>query len=109
MSKVIGGVVAASLLALGGVAVAAQDRSTERRETPEHIWASSCGYCHGGPMNAPRLHGRQLPEAVVMAIVRNGANGMPPFHPSAIGDEDLRALARWIREAPDPASPVPQS
>ena len=54
-------------------------------------------------MNAPRLHGRQLPEAVVIALVRNGANGMPPFHDSAIGEEDLRALARWTRKAHNPA------
>ena len=103
MSKSLGGALAASLLAACAAGAAAQDRAAEPRETPEHIWASSCGYCHGGPMNAPRLHGRQLPEAVVIAIVRNGANGMPPFHASAIGDEDLRTLARWIREAPGPS------
>jgi len=103
MNKLLGGALAGLLLAACAVGVAAQDNTGEQRETPEHIWASSCGYCHGGPMNAPRLHGRQLPEAVVIALVRNGANGMPPFHASAIGGEDLRALARWIREAPDPA------
>jgi mono/diheme cytochrome c family protein len=97
------GAAAAVLLLMGAAAVTAQDRPPEQHETPEHIWASSCGYCHGGPMNAPQLHGRQLPEAVIIAVVRNGANGMPPFHASAITDDDLRALARWIHEAPAPA------
>jgi len=69
---------------------------------PQRLWEASCGYCHGGPMNAPTLFGRNLPEDVVIMFARNGANGMPPFPQSSISDADMRALARWIKEQPAP-------
>lgn len=75
------------------------------RETPQHLWQSTCGYCHGGPMNAPELRGMQLPEEAIIYYVRNGAPGMPPFHDSAISDQDLVALARWIAKQPAPEKP----
>lgn len=54
-------------------------------------------------MRAPELRGRKLPEAMIVSFARNGAAGMPPFHPSAISDGDLRNLARWISRQPAPA------
>lgn len=54
-------------------------------------------------MNAPQLRGRNLPPQIVIAIARNGANGMPPFHESELDDETLRALAQWVSESPVPA------
>lgn len=70
--------------------------------SPERTWRATCGYCHGGPMKAPELRGLNLPEETVIGTVRAGAAGMPPFHQSAIGDGELRALARWIAAQPAP-------
>lgn len=83
-------------LALGTVALG-QEREVE--QTPEQIWDASCGYCHSGPMQAPVLHGRQLPQELIISFARNGANGMPPFHESELSDAELRALARWISDS----------
>lgn len=102
MKKALSLLIVLGPLCVFASACAKQARSEEAGQTPEKIWSSSCGYCHGGPMNAPVLHGRQLPEDVVIFFVRRGANGMPPFHESAISDAELQALARWIRESPAP-------
>ena len=56
-------------------------------------------------MKAPNLFGAGLPAAVFVEAVRNGAAGMPPFHPSALSDADLAALMTWIgRQPADPSA-----
>lgn len=95
-------------VATAALAQNADEASGIPARTPEQVWASSCGYCHGGPMNAPQLRGRGLPEQLVVFFVRNGANGMPPFHQSELDDETLQALARWIHESPAPPSEQPR-
>jgi mono/diheme cytochrome c family protein len=67
---------------------------------PEHIWRSTCGYCHG--LGAPELRGAGLPPPLIMQFARRGAPGMPPFHESEITDIDLRRLAEWIAAQPKP-------
>lgn len=94
-----------ALFLASGQAVS-ESATRARPETPEHLWSTTCGYCHGGPMRAPELRGRKLPEEVLVSFARNGAPGMPPFHPSAISDSDLRALSQWISSQPTPKGPA---
>ena len=68
---------------------------------PQQIWGASCGYCHGEGIG-PEIRGLKLPPATIVATARNGAPGMPAFHPSEIDDHELAALARWISAAPAP-------
>jgi cytochrome c553 len=71
---------------------------------PEHIWASSCTYCHDDG-SGPRLRGAH-PDAKLVAIVaRNGLPGMPAFHPSEISDPELATLGAWLQRQPPPAQP----
>lgn len=101
---------AASVSAIGAsetVASEIAERQISNEETmagdpPEQVWAATCGYCHGRPGLAPELRGRGLPEPVIIAFVRNGAPGMPPFHESELSDAEVDALAQWIRQAPAP-------
>lgn len=65
---------------------------------PEHVWEASCGFCHGTPV-APDIRQMGLPAAVIAEVVRNGAPGMPPIHPSELNEEELAALIEWIRSA----------
>lgn len=94
-----------SVAAASAVALAQPDASLTPRNGAD-LWRASCGYCHGGPMNAPELRGRRLPTAVIRQFVRHGAPGMPPFHPSALSEQELEVLAQWIAAEPAPeASP----
>jgi mono/diheme cytochrome c family protein len=99
-------VLAALVSLIVAAAVAAAPQPTPSQDSPEHIWQATCSYCHAGPMKAPELRGRHLPEAVLISFARRGAAGMPPFHPSEISDAELRALAHWISTQPAPAPPA---
>lgn len=104
MKRVVFPLAAAVIIpATAGIAFAQGDGLTVQPDGAE-LWRASCGYCHGGPMNAPELRGRNLPVAVTRQFVRNGAPGMPPFHPSALRDDELEALAQWIAAAPAPGA-----
>lgn len=92
------------LLGLTLVCGSAQAQSSGQWRGPDQIWRSSCGYCHGAGV-APELRGRRLPPQATTMIVREGAPGMPAFHPSEIGDKELRQLARWLERSPAPAPP----
>lgn len=87
------------LIAAASPAAQARERAAPSRP-PAEIWRSTCSYCHEGKAFAPALRGRALPPAAIVAIARQGANGMPPFHASEISDADLEALARWISASP---------
>jgi cytochrome c553 len=71
---------------------------------PAAIWRASCAYCHDRGVG-PALGGRGLPAAASMAIVRQGARGMPAFHRSEIGEQELVALAEWLERMPPPKAP----
>ena len=86
-----------------GIAVAAAAGGPQSRWSgPEHIWRSSCGYCHGGAAGAPELRGAGLPPEAIVQFARQGGAGMPSFHRSEISDVELRQLAEWIVAQPDP-------
>ena len=70
---------------------------------PEFLYDRACGYCHGHNVG-PLIRGRQLPAAVVAAIVRSGNGAMPAFRPTEITNAELTALAQWIEQSEaDPA------
>lgn len=96
---------AAGILSAISLCVACTAKADESRlkwSGPEHIWRSSCGYCHGGAAGAPELRGAGLPPEAIIQFARQGAPGMPPFHASEISDEDLTRLAKWISVQPKP-------
>lgn len=62
----------------------------------EKIYASTCGHCHGHNVG-PVIRGRQLPPALVLALVRRGQGAMPAFRQTEISDQELKALAQWIQ------------
>jgi mono/diheme cytochrome c family protein len=69
---------------------------------PEHIYASSCGYCHGHDVG-PIIRGRALSPQLIEFMVRNGNGAMPAFRPTEITPAELAALAEWIsRSEADP-------
>jgi len=63
---------------------------------PDHIWASSCSYCHDTGVG-PRLRGARPDPKLVDLAVRNGLPGMPAFHPSEVSDKELAALGAWLQ------------
>jgi mono/diheme cytochrome c family protein len=63
--------------------------------SPEKVYASTCGYCHGRNVG-PVILGRGLPVVAIEAMVRNGLNAMPAFRPSEISDVELAAVAAWV-------------
>jgi len=96
-------VAALALLAFAAPALA---QSAGQWRAPDHVWASSCTYCHDTG-SAPRLRGTH-PDANLVAIVaRNGLPGMPAFHPSEISDQELAALGAWLQRQPAPAALKP--
>lgn len=66
---------------------------------PAAVWRASCGYCHERGLG-PVLFGHSLPAAAIAAVVRNGARGMPAFHPAEISPAELSALAAWVSAQP---------
>ena len=73
---------------------------------PAAVWRASCAYCHDQGVG-PVLGGRGLPPQAIRAIVRQGARGMPAFHRSEIGEQELAELAAWVEKLPAPAVPAP--
>ena len=63
------------------------------------LWANACTYCHDTGV-APPIFGRGLRPETIAAVVRNGLNGMPAFHPSEISDERLALFADWVARQP---------
>ena len=66
---------------------------------PEYLYQRTCGYCHGHNV-APIIRGRNLPPAVIAALVRSGQGAMPAFKPTEITNTELQALAQWLSTAP---------
>ncbi|MDX9874822.1 MAG: cytochrome c [Spongiibacteraceae bacterium] len=64
-----------------------------------HIWRAVCGHCHGAGVARP-LFGTPLPPQAIIAITRNGLNGMPAFVTAQLSDHELERLAQWLREQP---------
>jgi cytochrome c6 len=78
----------------------------------EEIFASQgCGGCHtlSAATNAigtvgPTLDETQLSEAGIAAVVANGRNQMPAYS-NSLGEEDIAAVAAYVYESADSASP----
>ena len=66
--------------------------------TPERIYATTCGYCHGHNVG-PIILGRGIPATTVQAMVRGGRGAMPAFRPTEITNAELAALSRWIEKS----------
>lgn len=95
----LAGVSGAMLLAACGM----QAQANTGPRSPEKIYQTTCGYCHGRNVG-PIIKGRELPPESVTYMVRNGIGGMPAFRPTEITNEELDALAVWISESKaDPA------
>ena len=74
---------------------------------PKKIFAANCSWCHRGyGMEAgagPRLAGTAMTEDEVKQRIRNGKPGyMPPFK-SALNEDQIAVMARYIKslKAPD--------
>lgn len=96
-------IAAAAVLILGGsaAALATGQKPGEplAQRSPQKVYASTCGYCHGANIG-PIILGRQLPAAAVAQMVREGRNAMPAFRPTEITPAELDALGRWVEQAP---------
>jgi len=67
--------------------------------------AYGCYQCHGfeGQGGAAlRIAPSQYPFEAFAALVRRPANEMPAYAPSALSDEQLRAIYRYVRSVPEP-------
>ena len=96
----------AAALALFALAAPALAQSAGQWRAPDHIWASSCTYCHDAG-SAPRLRGAHPDAKLVVIVARSGLPRMPAFHPSEIGDKELAALGAWLQRQPVPAASKP--
>ncbi len=67
--------------------------------SPEKVYSSTCGYCHGHNVG-PIIRGRGLPVETIEYFVRHGNGAMPAFRPTEISNTELKALAQWISQAP---------
>ena len=66
----------------------------------QHLWQSTCFYCHEETTNGPSLFSRDLPLAVINNWMREGHGAMPPFRPAEVSDKEIEALSQWINEQP---------
>ena len=67
----------------------------------QHLYASSCTFCHDTGVG-PNLRGVGWPKEYVAVRVRMGYQAMPAFKPSEISAADIEALAAWLAEQPLP-------
>lgn len=76
---------------------------------PQALFQRTCAYCHDQRIAkgiGPELMGRQLPVALINAIVRRGAGAMPAFPYAQVGAAELEGLAQWIHDSPAPPAEV---
>ena len=67
----------------------------------ENLYNKLCGHCHKPEVGVgPVLTGRNLPEAYIKAIVRNGFNAMPAFPASYIDDESIAQVSEYLSSLP---------
>lgn len=86
-------------LALLGTAAQAQEEPQWR--SGQYLYDNVCGHCHAPEVNVgPSLGGRDLPEAYIKAIVRNGFNAMPAFPASYVDDESIAKVTEYVATLP---------
>jgi mono/diheme cytochrome c family protein len=73
----------------------------------EKLFANTCGWCHSNAGRTagrgPQLMGTTLSDAEIMQRIRNGKTGAMPAFGSALTEEQLRAIVRYIRNLKDDA------
>lgn len=92
------GLACVAALAALGLATAGCDaiaHATSTPRSPEQVYASTCGYCHGHNVG-PIILGENIPAETVTAFVRKGQGAMPAFRQTEISDQELKALSDWI-------------
>jgi mono/diheme cytochrome c family protein len=94
-------VLIAACAALLAPAAARAQAAGEWRD-PEHLYDSSCTFCHDTGVG-PTLKGAGWPKEYVALRLRLGFKAMPAFKPSEISDREIEALAAWLAAQP-PAS-----
>lgn len=100
----------------GATTPASMDPVAPSRE-PQALWSRYCAGCHDPGLGHPGtmmlgvkkgeelavIMGREdLPAEYIKTIVRGGLLEMAPFRPTEISDDELAALADWIRATPAP-------
>ena len=65
------------------------------------LFAAQCSWCHGDyGMKAdkgPQLAGTQLTEKKVFDLIKNGKSGLMPSFKKALNDEEIAAIAKYIK------------
>jgi mono/diheme cytochrome c family protein len=73
----------------------------ETGELEQDPWTQSgCGGCHGVSAegaSASALAGTSQPFAAFQTVVRQGAEGMPPFSAIQVSDQTLQAIYAWLQ------------
>ncbi|MDE2562693.1 MAG: cytochrome c [Sphingomonadales bacterium] len=90
-----------ALVAVGAGSALAQSQKLGEvlpQRSPEKVYASTCGYCHGTNIG-PIIRGRGLPAEAIKYQVRHGAGAMPAFRPTEISPAELDALATWLEHS----------
>ncbi|MBW7965509.1 cytochrome c [Bradyrhizobium sp. BR 10261] len=101
------GHVLATVAALATVSAAtgAAAQSAGQWKSPEQMYGSVCGYCHDTRVG-PVIQGRQLSEDIIVSVVTKGLRQMPAFRPTDFSNQELMALAKWLKDSPPPAKPA---
>jgi mono/diheme cytochrome c family protein len=98
-----------ALVALAFAACSARaDKPAAAADPTRQLFERNCAVCHGhdgegrqiGTLNVPSLReGRAAadPDERLLAQIRDGGNGMPPFKFS-LTDEQIADLLRFVRE-----------
>ena len=75
------------------------DASDPRVAAGERVFAAHCYQCHPGGSGGlgPAINDKPLPVALIKTQVRQGLGTMPAFPPDMISDDQLDALARYLK------------
>ena len=67
----------------------------------KQLFAGQCSWCHGDyGMKAdkgPQLAGTQMTEKQVFDLIKNGKSGLMPSFKKALNDEEIAAIAKYIK------------
>lgn len=65
----------------------------------EHVFAARCHQCHPGGAGGlgPAINDKPLPVTLIKAQVRNGLGAMPAFGNREVSDQDLDAIAKYLK------------
>ena len=65
----------------------------------EQVFAARCHQCHPGGAGglAPPINDKPLPVALIKTQVRKGLGAMPAFGDAEVSDEDLDAIAKYLK------------